>query len=68
MPHITEEYLERHMEAQLSRFSPERRRKVEEAAGRAGRYLRRVTFLTGREEPRYENGTFKSLEHRTCPV
>jgi len=30
MPHITEEYLERHMEAQLSRFSPERRRKVEE--------------------------------------
>jgi pyruvate-formate lyase-activating enzyme len=31
--------------------SPE---EVEEAAGRAGRYLRRVTFLTGREEPRYE--------------
>ncbi|TDA32166.1 MAG: hypothetical protein DSO04_02685, partial [Hadesarchaea archaeon] len=30
--------------------SPE---EVEEAARRAGRYLRRVTFLTGREEPRY---------------
>jgi len=31
--------------------SPE---EVEEAAKRARKYLRRVTFLTGREEPRYE--------------